>query len=224
MLGAIVVAIVAFRTLPIGDWLAALESWARLHPVSGAAVYVLVTAIALVAMVPGWIPMMLAGYTFGTWPGLLFGLLGIVAGSTAAFYSGRTLARRWTAKRIAGNPRLVALDEALGDQAFVIVFLTRVAFVLPFNLLNYAYGATRVRTATYVLATAAGMLPIVGIYVYLGSLSRDLGQILQGDVAVGAWTWWAVGVAVMAILAVVLVIRRAVGRALDARMRESAGT
>lgn len=218
----IVAAIIAFRTLPVGEWIRSIEAWARANPVPGALAYIVLSIVSLVALMPGWISMMLGGLVFGMWPGVLYALIGTVGGATAAQLAGRTLARDWVTRRIEGNPRLMAIDDALDQQAFTIVTLTRLAFVVPFNLLNYAYGATSVRLGTYVLGTAAGMLPIIVIYAYLGSVARDIGQVLDGEAQVGPYGWWLAGIAGIAIVAVIIVIRRTVGRALDARMRESA--
>ncbi|MDX1508668.1 MAG: TVP38/TMEM64 family protein [Woeseiaceae bacterium] len=220
----IAVAVVAFRTLPVGEWLQSIEAWARANPVPGALAYIGLSVAAIVALAPGWIPMMLGGLVFGLWPGALYAMVGTVCGAAAAQIAGRTLARDWVARRIEGNPRLAAIDDALDEQALTIVTLTRLAFVVPFNLLNYAYGVTRVRTATYVAGTAVGMLPIVLLYAYLGSVARDIGDVLGGDAQVGEHGWWLGGIAVVAIIAVIVIVKRTVGRALDARMRESADT
>lgn len=216
---AVLVAVIAlFRTLPVGEWLSDVEGWAAHHPVAGAVLYLALTTLAAVALTPGWIPMMLAGLVFGLMPGLIYGLIGTVAGATAAMLAGRTLARGWVEKRIAGNNRLLALDEVLDEKAFMIVALTRVALVIPFNLLNYAYGLTRVNTRTYALATAVGMLPIVALYGYLGTLAGDMGQILAGETQAGLGNAWVVGIAAFVIIVVVVFVGRAVNRELDSRM------
>ena len=115
----------------------------------------------------------------------------------------------------------MALDDALDEQAFMIVALTRIALVLPFNFLNYAYGVTRVNIGVYVAGTAVGMLPIVGFYVYLGTLANDMSQILDEGANIGSNVWWAAAVAFVAIVAVVLTVRRALHRALRRQTRES---
>ena len=212
LIGALllIAAILALRTLPVAELLDELEAWSRGNPITGALVYVGLSAIAIVALTPGWIPMTLAGVMFGLVPGIAYALVAIVVGATAAFLAGRTLARGWVERRISGNRQLLALDDALGERAFLIVMLTRVAFVIPFNMLNYAYGLTRVGTGTYAGATATGMLPIVGLYVYLGSLAQDVGEVLSGGADSGAPTWWVAVVAVGAIGVVVFVVRRSV--------------
>lgn len=217
IVAAVVVAVVLLRALPVNSWLQGIEQWVDARPVAGVAVYLVVTIIAVVALTPGWIPMMLAGLLFGLLPGLVYGLLGITIGATAALVTGRTLARSWVEQRIAGNPQMLALDDALEEQAFTIVALTRVALVIPFNMLNYAYGLTRVNTPVYAAATAVGMLPVVALYVYLGTLARDISEILAGEAEAGAGAWWLAGIAAVAIVMVVLVVRRAVQRALARR-------
>ncbi len=207
--------------LPIADWFIWLEAWAGQHPLLGAAAYILLTILATAAMLPGWISMMLAGLVFGLTMGLVYAMLGIVGGAAAAFLVGRTLARPWVECRIAGNANLMALDDALNEQAFMIVALTRIALVLPFNFLNYAYGVTRVNIGVYVAGTAGGMLPIVGFYVYLGTLANDMSQILDEGANIGSNVWWAAAVAFVAIVAVVLTVRRALHRALRRQTRET---
>ncbi len=214
---AVIAGAVALRTLPLGAWLEGLAAWVGAYPVAGAVTYIGLTAVAVVAMTPGWIPMTLAGLLFGFLPGVFYGLVGITLGAAAAMVVGRTLARSWVEQRIAGNEQMLALDDALEDRAFAIVALTRVAFVIPFNLLNYAYGLTRVRTAIYVAATAIGMAPIVALYAYVGTLARDIGEVLAGGRAAGPGAWWIAGLAIVTIAIVVVVLRRALRRALKQR-------
>ena len=78
---------------------------------------------------------------------------------------------------IEGNERFRAIDEAVGREGWKIVGLTRLSPVFPFNLLNYAYGITRVSLRDYFFATWIGMLPGGVMYVYLGSLAGSLATL-----------------------------------------------
>ncbi len=223
VLFALVVAIALLPSPPIGAWLEALSDWALANPVEGVVVYLLACVAAGILMTPGWIAMTLAGFLFGLGKGVVLGTVGIVMGATAAFVAGRFLMRSWVERRIHGSRRLKAIDRALEDNAFTIVVLTRLALLIPYNILNYAYGLTRVRIGTYIVATGVGMLPAVLLYVYVGTLARDIGQILAGGGTPPAGRWWIAGFALAAIIAATLVIHRSASRVLEAEMADESG-
>ncbi len=214
----LVLLVLLLPRLPIATWLESLSTWALANPVQGALAYLFACAAAGLLMTPGWVAMTLAGFLFGLGKGFVLAAIGIVTGATAAFLAGRGLMREWVERRIEGNRRLRAIDKALDDKAFTIVVLTRLALLIPFNLLNYMYGLTRVRLGTYVIATGVGMLPAVLLYVYVGTLARDVGQILAGDGTPPAGRWWIAGIALAAIITATVVINRAASRVLDAEM------
>ena len=87
---------------------------------------------------------------------------------------GALLARDWVAAKIEGNPKFKAIDEAVAREGWKIVALLRLSPVVPFNLLNYAFGLTRVSLRDYVIASWIGMMPGTLMYVYLGSVAGDL--------------------------------------------------
>ena len=215
---AVLAAVVALsQALPLAEWLLRAETWVAAHTVAGPIVYIIAATVSVVALTPAWLFMTIAGVLFGFLPGFAYAMLATTVGSAIALLLGRTLARRWVERRIRGNERLLALDDALEDQAFTIVILTRLALVIPFNVLNYAYGLTRVRAAVFIAATALGMLPIVAAYAYLGSIARDVGAVLSGDAQLDVGAAWIAGIAVVVIVIVVIVVRRAVSRALRKR-------
>lgn len=215
VVAGIVLFAVLFRRLPVTEWLEQLARLYQQHPVAVPVAYVAAVTVATVALFPGWISMMLGGLLFGLLPGLPFALLGITAGAFGAFLAGRALGRAWVEQRLGDNLKLQALDEAVNAQSFYIVFLTRFAIVLPFNVLNYAFGLTRVSAVTYLVATALGMLPAVLLYVYLGTLADDFGAVLAGDVRPAGGAYWIAVVAIAAIAAVIWIVQRAARRALQ---------
>ena len=217
VLAGIVVFAILFRTLPVTEWLDQLADLNEQHPLAVPIAYVCAVTVATVALFPGWISMTLAGLLFGLMPGALYALLGITAGAYGAFLAGRVLGRSWVEKRMGDSLKLQALDEAVDAQSFYIVFLTRFAIVLPFNVLNFAFGLTRVTSLTYVTATALGMLPPVLLYVYLGTLADDFGAILAGDVRPSGSVYWIAAVAIVAIGAMLWIVQRATRRALQQR-------
>ena len=223
IVAVLIVSVILFRTLPLADWLSSVEHWVRQRPLAGPLAYIVAAVISVIALTPGWIAMALAGLLFGFVPGTVYALVAMTAGSALALLVGRTVARRWVERSIEGNERMLALDDALEEQAFTIVVLTRLAFVIPFNVLNYAYGLTRVNVGVFAAATAVGMLPIVAAYAYLGSIARDVGEVLSGESRLDIDAAWIAGVAVVVIAIVIFVVRRAVRRALEKRTTGTTG-
>jgi uncharacterized membrane protein YdjX (TVP38/TMEM64 family) len=156
------------------DWISGLGA---LAPLAFVAIYIL----ACVLFLPGSILTIGAGVIFGVVRGSIYVSIAATLGATAAFLVGRYLARDWVVAKLEGNAKFKAIDQAVGKEGWKIVILTRLSPVFPFNLLNYAYGLTRVSLRDYVLASWAGMIPGTVLYVYLGSLSGDLARAVSGD-------------------------------------------
>jgi len=142
----------------------------------GAIAFIALYIIATVAFLPGSIITLGAGVVFGVVLGSLYVFIGATLGATAAFLVGRYLARGWVSKKIAGNDKFKAIDEAVGKEGFKIVLLTRLSPIFPFNLLNYAFGVTGVSLKDYFLGSV-GMIPGTIMYVYIGSLAGSLARI-----------------------------------------------
>ena len=142
----------------------------------GYAVFVLVYMAFTVLFVPGFILTVGAGAAFGLLPGFIAVSVGSTLGAAAAFVIGRFFARGWVAGKIVGKPRFAAIDKAVGKQGTRIVFLTRLSPVFPFNLLNYAYGLTKIPLGKYTLASWVGMMPGTLLYVYVGALAGTVAK------------------------------------------------
>lgn len=214
-LAALFVALVyAIYAFPVADRVIALMNWVQAHPVEGALVYLLGTVVGSVFFMPGSTWMLLAGYIFGFAAGTPLALLAVTLGAQAAFLAGRLLARDWVAAKVADNRRLAAIEAGLREEAFVIVALTRLSLVMPFNLLNYGYGITSVRAGVHFGATAVGMALPTALYVWLGTLARNLGQILSGEATPGGMGYVVAAFGVVAIALITWIMHGAASRAL----------
>lgn len=178
-------AIGVFLLLPVKELLAGFLEWVRRlgpwGPVALGAAYV----PACLLFLPGSVLTLGAGFAFGLVWGTVSVSIGSTLGASAAFLAGRTLLRGMIEERVARNPKFRAIDQAVAEQGAKIVLLTRLSPVFPFNLLNYAFGLTKVRFRDYVLASWIGMLPGTLMYVYLGSAARSLADVMAGDLAGG---------------------------------------
>ena len=186
-------------------WIESLGAW-------GAVLFVALYVVACVVLLPGSVLTLGAGVVFGVVKGSAIVSIAATLGATAAFLVGRYLARDWVARKIEGNEKFKSIDDAVAREGWKIVGLTRLSPVFPFNLLNYAYGLTKVSLRDYFFASWVGMLPGTVMYVYLGSLAGSLAALGHqgGGRTPAQWALYAVGLgATIAVTVYVTRIARA---------------
>jgi len=192
----------------IAAWIhAALDAVAHLGP-WGPVLFIALYILACLLFLPGAPLTLGAGALFGVAKGFFLASTAATLGACAAFLAGRTLARGWVARRLAGDPRLRALDAAVGREGWKIVGLCRLSPLLPFNLLNYAFGLTDVRFRDYALASWIGMMPGALMYVYLGALAGDLAGLGGAGAQRSPAEWALFGLGLAATVAVALLVAR----------------
>ena len=182
----IIVAVIAtVAMLPVKDWIVKVLHWIQQlgawGPIFVAAFYI----AACILFLPGSVLTLGAGFIFKLLVGTITVSIGSTAGACAAFLVGRTVGRNWISRKVATNEKFAAIDNAVGQQGFKIVLLIRLSPVFPFNLLNYAFGLTKVSFARYALASWVGMLPGTIMYVYFGAGLRNLADAAAGKVEAG---------------------------------------
>lgn len=184
----------------------------RLGPF-GPALFILVYGVAVVCLVPGAWFTFAGGAVFGLLPAVVYGFVGAIIGSTAAFLLGRHAARRFVVNHLM-SPRFVAIDRAVSAQGRRIVFLLRLSPVAPFNVLNYALGLTTLSVRDFLIAST-GMVPGTFLYAYAGALAGET-LAAAGKAGMPKTTsyyamLWA---GLLATAAATILVARAAGRAL----------
>ena len=127
--------------------------------------------VAAPLFLPGSILTIAGGALFGPVWGTLYTLVGATAGATAAFLVARYVASDWVAERAGGRAK--RLIEGVEAEGWRFVALTRLMPLVPYNLLNYALGLTRIPVGQYVVASFVCMAPGVFAYTWLGYAGRE---------------------------------------------------
>jgi uncharacterized membrane protein YdjX (TVP38/TMEM64 family) len=174
---AIVLLVVATRSLVpfIPATAARVQGLGALAPVA----FILLYIVAEVAFVPGTLLTVAAGAIFGLLWGTVFAMVGAMLGASAAFLMARYALRRFVERRVSASPRLAALDGALASEGRKIVFLARLAPIIPFNALNYAFGVTRISLVDY-LVGSLGIFPGTLLRTYYGHMVGDVARLAAG--------------------------------------------
>lgn len=200
-------------------YIPAFAEWVTSLGAAGAAVFVLSYIVATVLFVPGSLLTLAAGAVFGLVRGTIYVFAGASIGAIAAFLVARYAAHDWVTRKMSGQPRFRAVDEAIAREGRKIVFLIRLSPLFPFNATNYALGLTSVRLRDYAVA-CVGMLPGTLLYVYYGRLIGDVARIVSGaPVERGAAYWVLLGAGLLATILVTAIITRAARKALALNSR-----
>jgi uncharacterized membrane protein YdjX (TVP38/TMEM64 family) len=144
-----------------------LQRFGRCAPI----LFLLLYALATVLFVPGSVLTVAGGALFGPIWGTLWNLTGATLGATLAFLVARYVASDWVAAR--SGERLGRLMRGVEEEGWRFVAFVRLVPLFPFNLMNYAFGLTRIRFREYVLASFVCMAPGALAYTYLGYAGRE---------------------------------------------------
>ncbi|GAB3297493.1 TVP38/TMEM64 family protein [Epidermidibacterium keratini] len=120
-----------------------------------------------------------AGALWGLGLGLVICLAGVLLGATLAFFVGRFLIAH-AVRGLAGDAMTV-IDDAARKSTFLAVLAVRIIPVLPFTVMNFAFGVTVVRFLPFFAATGVGSILGTGAYVAVGAFGHD----------VTSWQFWA---------------------------------
>ncbi|MDX1953181.1 MAG: TVP38/TMEM64 family protein [Verrucomicrobiota bacterium] len=161
------------RTLPLTTWIQELVEVVRKSGPAGYLLFVLAYIVGTICFFPGSLLTIAAGLLFGLWGGSVIASLGSMGGASICFLIARFVARDWVQRKLT-DERFRSLDAAIGREGWKIVLLLRLSPLVPFNLLNYFIGLTRISFWSYFFASWVGMLPGTVLYVYFGHIGQSL--------------------------------------------------
>ena len=199
--------------LPVRQWFMEFDGYVKSLGAFGPLVVALLYVVSTVLFIPGSALTVGAGTLFGLKTGFVVVLVGANLGALCSFLLARGFLREKVASWAAANPKFRLLDQAIGNQGFKMIFLSRLSPAFPFVLLNYLLGLTGVRTGAYVLANLLGMLPGIFLYVYIGVAARDA-IAGQADATADFYQQILKYVGLAATVAVVVLVTRIARRAL----------
>ena len=114
-------------------------------------------------VIPGEVVQIAAGFLYGTWLGLLYSLIGIGLGSTAAFYLARALGRPFV-EFFLSEERVEKLDRLLrrggGLTALFLLFLLP---GIPKDALCYVAGLSALPFPLFLGLSLLGRLPALSV-------------------------------------------------------------
>lgn len=166
------------------------------------AAYVAIVAFSL----PGaTVATLTGGFLFGTFPGVLFNVVGATLGAVLIFLAARAgLGRRLSKGIDTSEGRLKRIKEGIQENQWSMLFLLRLLPVVPFFVANLLPALVGVRFRNFVLTTVLGIIP--GALVFT-SIGVGVGEVFDRGEAPDLSLLWAphvilplLGLAVLAAL------------------------
>ena len=191
----------------------------------GAVLFVLLYVGATVTLSPAFLLTLMAGAVYGVWKGTALVFIGASLGASAAYFVALRLSGTRALSWLDRNPRVSLVRDAVRHESAWVQFLLRLSPVIPFTILNYALGLTRVRYKDFAVALV-GMIPAIVLYAYYGKVVGDIARLAAGVTPPrGAAYYTLLGVGLVATALATHQITRTARRAIDdQRRRHQAST
>ncbi len=197
MLACVVGWVVLGQWLPWTRWVESAVGQGGDAPASWIWLYPLVFCLCNLLLLPGGILAAASGWVFGGWQGGALTVMGSMLAAAVAAPMGRLLGGEWLQARFGRNAWWLLLEKRGEQEGVWLVCFTQMHPLSPSSLLNYLYGATRLRFSACVLGVGMGQAPSLFLYAFLGRMTW---LTRLGDT--GGWAGWALG-SVMALVATV---------------------
>lgn len=180
----------------IQDFVAGFGPWA---PV----VYMGLFALLPAVFFPVAVLALAGGLLFGLWAGSIYTFLGAMINCTVMFWLARTVG--YTRVKALVESKLSEkwqnrLNAAAGREGFLLLIILRLIPAVPYNLINYAFGLSRMSYGAYLLASAMGIIPGTLVFINIGDKAMDVNS---------PGFWVAIG-----LLVLLLVVTTALGKKL----------
>jgi uncharacterized membrane protein YdjX (TVP38/TMEM64 family) len=190
------------KVFNLGGRLGELREWILSLGALGPLVYILIYIGAVVLAIPGSFITVMAGALFGSVLGVATVSVGSTIGASLAFLVSRHIAREAIAQKFATNKKFHHLDQLTKDHGAIIVAITRLVPLFPFNLLNYGFGLTRVPFWTYVFWSWLCMLP--GTVLYVVGADAVASAVSEGKIP-----WTLIGILLFTAVLIIILVRQA---------------
>ena len=107
-----------------------------------------------------------AGFIFGPFLGSVGIMLGAFLGTSTTFFISRIFGGGFVEKITKGNAKAVEFQEKLNQKGFVTILLVRLIPLIPWEVVNYAAGLSKIKYKDFIFATLIGIFPAVLIQTF----------------------------------------------------------
>ena len=180
----------------------------------GALLLIVAFILSTLLLIPTPLLTVGCGFLFGPFAGLAVGMTAVTLGALATQVAGRVLLRHLERPKGLRHPKWARVVEGVDEGGLGLLVLLRMSYLFPYTWMNYAVAMTRASLPANALATFVGMLPMIGLQVYVGSIAKNLTEALSGGEGVGMMEVMILGVGAAISVGVMFHVAKATRRKL----------
>ncbi len=172
----------------IAQWVSQFDFWGPL----------LLLALFFVQMIafviPSWLLILVCVLAYGSWWGSVLSMIGVLMASSVAYWIGKSLSED-TLLALVGEKTEHKIKSYLENYGLGTVIVFRLAPFLSNDTISFVAGLVSMGFWRFVLGTAVGITPLIGLLAYLEGNTKRLqnGLIIASIVCLvgfGLYVWW----------------------------------
>lgn len=138
-------------------------------------IYIIMFTLVPLTLFPDGVLAVAGGMVFGVWLGSLYTILGAICGGTLSFFIARYFGRGLVEKLIKHKAQW--FDDGVEKKGFLLIFILRLVPLIPYDVISYGAGLSKIKFKDFLMATAIGIIPGVLVYANLGDKSGSASSI-----------------------------------------------
>ncbi|EKS4342816.1 TVP38/TMEM64 family protein [Clostridium sporogenes] len=145
-----------------------VNSYGAIAPI----IYIILFTLVPLTLFPDSILAIAGGMAFGMVEGSIYTIIGAVCGASLSFYIARVLGRNVVEKLVKGKGKW--FEDGVEKNGFLVVFILRLIPLVPFDIISYGAGLSKIKFKDFILATTVGIIPGILVFINLGDKALNI--------------------------------------------------
>lgn len=167
----------------IRNWVSGFGFWGPVFIIGA------MTAQMFLIVIPSVVLMVVSSLAYGPWWGSLISYVAVFVASSIAYYIGAHASNAFLDK-IIGEKNKNKVEHYIQEYGAWAIVIFRVSPFLSNDAISFVAGLGQMRYLKFILATTAGILPLIAMIAYLGKDTRTLEKGM----------WWITGISIVAFI------------------------
>lgn len=190
---------------------AALKRQVEAHYISSVLIFIGTYVILNLWLPAAAVLTLLAGFLFGTIPATVYVTTAATLGALLGFWISRHVVGNWIQHK--WHRQLVGLNQQIDKYGYIYLVFVRMIPLMPYSVINFLAGLTKVPPRTIAWTAAAGSLPGILVFTYAGRqllTIQSVDEVLSGK-AIAAFVLLIVFAGAVIIIRTVLIKSKTAG-------------